>query len=179
MLLEKLSEETGLTGLVRRCFPEHHEMIMSLVHFIVHKGLPLSRSEPWSTGHLHPMGGFLVSQRISELLLKITEDDRQRFLSLWLAKMAENDYLCYDITSISSYSRGNEYVKFGYNRDSESLPQINLAMLFGQKNRLPAYYRRMQGNQMDESKGGYAGGCDAAGSEQRSGGCGCWLFERS
>lgn len=149
MLLEKLAEETGLVGLVRRCFPEHHEMMMSLVHFIVHKGLPLSRSETWSTGHLHPMGGLLASQRISELLLKITEDDRQRFLSLWLTKMAENDYLCYDITSISSYSRGNEYIKFGYNRDGDSLPQINLAMLFGQKSRLPAYYRRMQGNISD------------------------------
>jgi len=149
MLLEKLSEETGLAALVRRCFPEQHEMMMSLVHFIVHKGLPLSRSESWSTGHLHPMGGIIVSQRISELLAKITEDDRQRFLSLWLAKMTEDDYLCYDITSVSSYSRGNEYVKFGYNRDGESLPQINLAMLFGQKSRLPAYYRRMQGNISD------------------------------
>ena len=149
MLLDKLSVETGLSGLLRRCFPEQHEMIMSLVHFIVHKGLPLSRSEPWSTGHLHPMGGPLASQRISEMLLKITEDDRQRFLSLWLVKMAEDDYLCYDITSVSSYSRGTEYIKFGYNRDGESLPQINLAMLFGQKSRLPAYYRRMQGNISD------------------------------
>jgi len=149
MLLEKLSGETGLAALVKRCFPEQHEMMMSLVHFIVHKGLPLSRSESWSTGHLHPMGGIIASQRISELLAEITEDDRQRFLSLWLAKMTEDDYLCYDITSVSSYSRGNEYVKFGYNRDCESLPQINLAMLFGQKSRLPAYYRRMQGNISD------------------------------
>lgn len=149
MLLDKLSEETGLSGLVGRCFPEQHGMIMSLVHFIVHKGLPLSRSEPWSTGHLHPMGELIASQRISELLVKISEDDRQRFLSLWLAKMTEDDYLCYDITSVSSYSRGNEYIKFGYNRDGESLPQINLAMLFGQKSRLPAYYRRMQGNISD------------------------------
>jgi transposase len=149
MLLEKLSEETGIAALVKQCFPEHHEMMMSLIHFIVHKGLPLSRSESWSSGHLHPMGGRLASQRISELLLKITEDDRQRFLSLWLAKMAENDYLFYDITSISSYSRGNEYIKFGYNRNGESMPQLNLAMLFGQKSKLPGYYRRMQGNISD------------------------------
>ncbi len=149
MLLEKLSEQTGLSSLVKRCFPDQHEMMMSLVHFIVHKGLALSRSESWSAGHLHPMGGIIVSQRISELLARITENDRQRFLSLWLSKMTEGDYLCYDITSVSSYSRGNEYIKFGYNRDGESLPQINLAMLFGQKSRLPAYYRRMQGNISD------------------------------
>lgn len=94
---------------------------------------------------------MLASQRVSELLLKITEDDRQRFLSLWLGKMSECDYLCYDITSVSSYARGNEYVKYGDTRNGESLPQINLAMLFGQKSRLPAYYRRMRGNISDVS----------------------------
>lgn len=151
LLLDRLASETGLAGLVRRCFPEIHAEMMSLVYFIVQKGLPLSRSEPWSAGHLHPFGGALASQRVSELLLKITEDERQRFLSLWLGKMSERDYLCYDITSVSSYARGNEYVRYGYNRDGESLPQINLAMLFGQKSRLPAYYRRMQGNISDVS----------------------------
>lgn len=149
LLLDNLSQETGLTSLVNRCFPEFAAEMMSLVYFIVQKGLPLSRSEPWSMGHLHPSGGLIASQRVSELLLKITEDQRQKFLSLWLEKMTEHDYLCYDITSISSYSRGNEYVKYGYNRDGEPLPQINLAMLFGQKSRLPAYYRRMQGNITD------------------------------
>ncbi len=149
MLLEKLCKQTGMGPLVKRCFPDDHEMMLSLVHFIVHKGLPLSRSESWSAGHLHPMGEAIISQRISELLAKITEADRQRFLSLWLAKLTEDDYLCYDITSISSYARANAYVKFGYNRDGESLPQINLAMLFGQKSALPAYYRRMPGNISD------------------------------
>jgi hypothetical protein len=38
---------------------------------------------------------------------------------------------------------------WGYNRDHEKLPQINLAMLFGQKSNLPAYYRRMPGNISD------------------------------
>jgi hypothetical protein len=149
LLLEKLSQQTGLSSLVQRCFPDHASEMMSLVYFIAQKGLPLSRSEPWSMGHLHPLGEQLVSQRISELLLKITEDSRQKFLSLWLNKMTEHDYLCYDITSVSSYARSNEYVKYGYNRDGESLAQINLAMLFGQKSRLPAYYRRMQGNISD------------------------------
>ncbi len=149
MLLDKLAIDTGLASIVKRCFPQLHEEMMSLVYFIVEKGLPLSRSESWSIGHLHPYGESIVSQRISELLLAIREDDRQKFFSLWLAKITENDYLCYDITSISSYSKANEYVKYGYNRDGEQLPQINLAMLFGQKSCLPAYYRRMPGSISD------------------------------
>lgn len=63
--------------------------------------------------------------------------------------MTEDDYLCYDITSISFYSQSNAFVRYGYNRDREPLPQVNMAMLFGQKSGLPAYYRRMQGNLSD------------------------------
>jgi transposase len=63
--------------------------------------------------------------------------------------LLENELLCYDLTSISSYATANEYVRRGHNRDKEKLPQINLAMLYGQKSGLPAYYRRMPGNITD------------------------------
>ena len=73
--------------------------------FIVHKGGALSRAESWSASCLHPFDDFIPSQRISELLARLSEDERQRFLSLWLAHVQENDWLCCDITSVSSYAR--------------------------------------------------------------------------
>ncbi len=149
LLLDKLAEGTGLAACLKQVFPASHKEIMSLVHFIAHKGQALSRAESWSLGHLHPAAKTLASQRISELLPKITEDDRQRFFSLWLDKMTAGDCLCYDITSISSYSTANEYLRYGYNRDGEALPQVNLALLFGQDSGLPLYYRRMPGNISD------------------------------
>ena len=148
-LLERLTEQNGLAPLLKKCFPKQYEAILSLVYFIVQKGLPLAHSELWSAGHIHPFADSISSQRVSELLVQLREDDRQRFLPLWLAKQLEDDYLCYDITSVSSYSEQNEYLRNGYNRDGESLRQINLAMLFGQKSRLPAYYRRMPGSITD------------------------------
>ena len=66
-----------------------------------------------------------------------------------MKKVLEDDYLCYDITSISSYSELNEYIKYGHNRDNEKLPQLNLAMLFGQNSGLPVYFQRMPGNISD------------------------------
>jgi transposase len=79
----------------------------------------------------------------------MTEGKRQHFLSLWMTHLSESELLCYDITSISSYAAANEYIRWGHNRDREKLPQINLAMLFGQQSGLPAYYRRMPGNISD------------------------------
>jgi len=85
------------------------------------------------------------------LLAAISSDRKQTFFAKWMKKRLENDYLCYDITSVSSYSELNEYIKYGYNRDGEPLPQLNLAMLFGQKSGLPVYYHRIPGNINDVS----------------------------
>ena len=151
MLLEHLSRKHGITKLLKQCFGEEASIIQSLVYFLAQKGLPLSRIENWSQATLHPVNELISSQRVSDLLRKISEDNRQRFFSLWMNQILEKDYLCYDITSISSYARHNEYLHWGYNRDGESLEQINLAMLFGQDTRLPVYYRRLPGNISDVS----------------------------
>jgi transposase len=75
----------------------------------------------------------------------MTESNRERFFSLWMKKLSDTECFCYDITSVSSYSENNEYVRRGYNRDGEPLPQINLAVLFGQESGMPAYFRRLPG----------------------------------
>jgi transposase len=149
LLLEKIAEKHGITKLLKRCFGEDAAFIQSLVYFIVQKGVALSRAEAWSATNLHPLEEILDSRRISELLRRISEDARLNFLRLWMEQVLEKDTLCYDITSVSSYARNNEYTHYGYNRDNESLAQINLAMLFTQHSKLPVYFRRMPGNISD------------------------------
>lgn len=151
LILKQISHKYKLDKMICKCFGDDAELIMSLVFFLVHKGIALSRAESWSTSVLHPFSDYIDSRRISELLKRISEDDRLRFLSLWMAESQEDGCLFYDITSISSYARSNEYTRRGYNRDGESLEQINLAMLFGCENGLPTFYRRMPGNITDVS----------------------------
>ena len=113
------------------------------------RGDTLSHFPEWAKTHKNPFGSMLTTQRISELLADLDEDGRQTFLAAWLRYRSESEYLCFDITSVSSYSALNEHVKYGYNRDGEDLPQINLALLFGQKSMLPVYYRELPGNISD------------------------------
>jgi hypothetical protein len=75
----------------------------------------------WCKSHAHPFGEPLIDQRITEVLRSITIDGKQTFLNGWMKKVLKDDYLCYDITSISSYSELNEYIKYGHNRDNEKL----------------------------------------------------------
>lgn len=58
----------------------------------------------------------------------------------------ETEYLAYDTTSISSYSK---QVKYGLNKEHDLLPQINLALVFGEESKLPVYYRKLPGNITD------------------------------
>ena len=51
ILLMKLAKDIGLIKMLKKCLPEIHEEILSLVFFIVQKGLALSRCEMWSESH--------------------------------------------------------------------------------------------------------------------------------
>jgi hypothetical protein len=149
LILDALSKRLGLAKILKSVFPEFHGQILTMAYYLAAHGGPLSQCASWTKTHGHPSGTPLESQRISEILGRITTDGKQAFMSAWMNRILEDDFLCYDITSISSYSELNEYIRFGHNRDRERLPQMNLAMLFGQKSRVPAYYHRIPGNITD------------------------------
>jgi transposase len=79
----------------------------------------------------------------------VTEDSKERFFRLQGKRRLENEYWAYDTTSISSYSESLKQVKYGFNKDHDPLPQINLALIFGEETGLPFYYRKLAGNISD------------------------------
>ncbi len=150
-VLNEFSRRTGLDKLLKSCFPDTHSQILAMANYLAIQGGALSHCSSWAKSHEPDLAASLTSQRISEILSSIGTDAKQTFLAQWMKKTLEDDYICYDITSISSYSELNEYIKYGYNRDGEKLPQLNLAMLFGQKSALPVYYHRVPGSITDVS----------------------------
>lgn len=146
LILSKVSRECGLTKVLKQVFPEYWAEILSLAWYILSTGSALSHAEIWCQNHDVPSKRVLSSQRISELLDTLSEGDRQMFFSIWGQSIIAKDYLCYDITSVSSYAEYNEYVRYGYNRDKEDLPQINIGMVYGQQSMLPVAYRQLPGS---------------------------------
>jgi transposase len=146
LILRRIDQSIGLSKVLKKASPENWDSILALAWYIVCTGKALAQADVWSRQHEVPTDKNLDSQRISELLSELSEDERQSFFKIWGKKVASQDYLCYDITSISSYAEANEYVRYGYNRDRESLPQINLAMIYGQKSSLPVTFRELPGS---------------------------------
>ena len=152
-VLEKISSQIGLTEILKSAFPDEWQKLLSCVFFEVSEGKPLYLCGPWLENTYTDMVEGLASQRISELLKSVGENlpARLEFSRLWAEKRGEDEFVVFDITSISSYSKLIESVEWGYNRDKEKLPQINLGMVFGQPSLLPIFYNLYQGSIRDVS----------------------------
>lgn len=149
-LFDAIGEKLGITDDLKKCFPDSYKKILSIAYYLILEDKnPLSRFQKWSSLHKHPFGKDIPSQRSSDLFASITEDERERFFQLQGKRRLEQEYWAYDTTSVSSYSEGLKQVKYGVNKEHDSLAQINLALLFGEKSNLPFYYRKLAGNISD------------------------------
>ena len=149
MLLDKICSDIGLDKILKKVFPTDWKEILTCAYYLISEGGALSRAEKWSEQAETPHNTTLADQRISELLIRITSGLAQTFFSEWIECNRNDQYYCMDITSVSSYSELNEFVSYGYNRDKEKLPQINLLMVSGNTNHLPLFYRAIQGSIRD------------------------------
>lgn len=95
--------------------------------------------EDWLYKTEHFSEKALTSQRISEILSNLTHGERMHFFEKWSEYRSENEYIALDTTSISTYSELINDAEWGYNRDKEKLPQINVCMLMGERSKLPIF----------------------------------------
>ena len=146
-LFDCIGEKTGVTEDLKTCFPDSYRQILSIAYYLILEDRnPLSRFPKWAAIHRHPFGQVIASQRSSDLFASISEEARQRFFRLQGKCRVDKEYLAYDSTSVSSYSKCLKQVRWGKNKEHDHLPQINLSLLFGQQSRLPFYYRKLAGN---------------------------------
>ncbi len=151
-LLDVIGDRVGIAADLKACFPDDYQKILSLAYYLIlENNAPMYRFPKWAKTHRHPLGKSLPSQRISELFASINECAKLTFFKRQSQRRLEKEYLAYDTTSISSYSELIEQVKYGKNKDLEPLPQVNLALVFGQESMLPVYYRKLPGNITDVS----------------------------
>jgi len=149
-LLDEISRFTGIEEDLRICFPDDYKMLMSLAYYLVlESDSPMYRFDRWSFDHWHPYGEAISSQRISELLRDIPEQAKLEFFKRQGLRRQEKEYLAYDTTSVSSYSEYIRAVRYGKNKDNDGLPQVNMALVFGEESGMPVYYRVLPGNITD------------------------------
>ena len=146
-LLDQIGEKLGIVGDLRACFPDDYRRLLSIVYYLILGGnRAMMYFKYWALNHTHPCGEDISSQDSSRLFASISEESVRSFARLQGRRRLEREYWAYDSTSISSYSETLKQVKYGKNKESDRLPQINLLLLFGEKSGLPFYCRKLSGN---------------------------------
>lgn len=148
-LLGSLARSSGLADCLWKCFGvEDGSRILRLaMHQVCDEGAIYLALDWWDeVGGVDTAG--LSSSAAGGLLADIGRvmAVRRTFFVEWLRSCGMPKALIHDTTSISSYSNDLELAEWGYNRDGDSLPQINLALVVAKATRLPIWYRVLPGS---------------------------------
>lgn len=150
-IIDGLLKQLGLIEIMKRKFPKTAEKIIALAEYMLCEGNVMSYYEDWYD-EVYPYGNIkLSSSDISRVFQSIDYKSRMDFFRTWIYARNQSEYIAYDVTSISSYARGIDALEWGYNRDKESLPQLNFAMYYGQESLLPLYYCVYSGSVPDKT----------------------------
>ena len=149
--LASLYEQLELDGAIKEHFPEHWREVMLMASFQVAEHNPFYLCNSWLERIYLKESIGLPSQRISEIIHEIGCDERAVYLfqNDWATSHQQNDYMVFDLTSISTYSKKIDFAEWGYSRDSERLPQVNLGMVYNVPSDLPIMYSLYPGSVPD------------------------------
>ena len=146
--LDKIAQRLGLTDILKKAFEDIWEEILTMAFFQVSEKSALYLCEYWLGVTHNIYQTELSSQKISELLDLIGHrfDDILEFSKEWIKQLDNKEYLFFDLTSFSSYSKNISITEWGHNRDKEKLPQINFGLVYGLKSNLPVFYNTYPGS---------------------------------
>lgn len=144
-------EELGIDKLLQKHFPEKANAILTVAQYMLCEGNVMYYLPDWQDTKLSYSREILSGAETSRLFAGIDSKSRIAFFNDWIKKRKSQEYIAYDVTSISSYSNSLHNAEWGYNRDKEKLPQINLGMYYGEESMLPLYYRIYPGSITDKA----------------------------
>ncbi len=145
--LFKVAKKINLVDDLKAVFPDSYQQLLQLaIYLVLAPTNSMKQFEEWQKSHYLPYDHSLTSQRISDLFRQVTEANKQAFFGLRTQRVKKSEYWYFDTTSISSYSQQLSYVQYGYNKEDDRLPQLNLGVVYGAETKLPVLYRYLNGN---------------------------------
>lgn len=152
-LTRSIQKELGLIDLLKEHFKDDYKEILALSNFLFQESSPSYLFPFWQEDHCLGDISKINSSSLSALYERIGRNElgRLEFMKDWGNHINPTSGIYYDITSVSSYSENNEYVEWGYNRDKECLPQINIGFTHCSKTSLPLSYNIHPGSIVDVS----------------------------
>lgn len=152
-LLQQVASRIGLRRILQRVFPEDYATLLALAYFEISEAAPLYLFPEWLTSSCLDGVQLRRAKDLTAFTHHVGRMERERlaFARQWVDTLGAVQAVVFDITSLSSYAEGIEYVEWGYNRDAESLPQVNLGVMYAEATNLPLHYQMYPGSIPDVS----------------------------
>jgi transposase len=155
-VLQSIMKELNLDRYLEALLlPSEVSMVRALAFNRIIRPTAMKNVESWYEGTTLALESpqiDLAGQRVSELLGRLGESNiPDRFMSQLIEGTGTKSTLIYDITSLSSYSQLINLLEYGYNRDGEPLPQINLSLILDKDKGIPVMYDIFPGSISDVS----------------------------
>ena len=154
-LLGTIATSLGLDEILTTCFNSKENFdglaLLYLSFYQVTERRPLYQAYTWISEHQVPdeiKDYDFSSAGTSRLSIDIGNNPSalEQFFRMWIKKLNAPSSLIFDTTSISSYSEDLDFAEWGYNRDKENLPQVNISLVSSREASLPLYYRMLPGS---------------------------------
>ena len=150
-LASRILEALGVIKILDGVFgAKKARIILTAAIYMVCRGNIFERILDWCEGYTLSETP-LNSTTSTALIGSIDYNERMSFFKEWVSTQPNNESLAYDVTSFSTYATGINDAEWGYNRDKEDLPQINLGCYLGQESRLPLFYVTYPGSITDKT----------------------------
>jgi transposase len=154
-VLHNIATSLGLDEILTTCFNSNNTFdglaILYVSFYQIAERRPLYQAYTWINEHEIPdeiKDYDFSSVGTSRLSIQIGNDTAalERFFRMWIKKLNAPSSLIFDTTSVSSYSEKLDFAEWGYNRDGEELPQINISLVSSRSTGLPVYFRMLPGS---------------------------------
>jgi transposase len=155
ILARHILDSLGASAILHEVFGyDRAQKILNIAVYMACKGNVMKHIFDWCESAT--IGDAAIDDRqASKLFASITHDERMSFFRLWTDTHRQDSFLAYDVTSFSSYAKGIEDAEWGYNRDGDKLPQINMGCYLGYESALPLFYVTYPGSIIDKSHMGH------------------------
>ena len=151
-LVLKVCRDSGLFDCLSQTFGRNAMDIIIMAAYMIREGNSMDGIDDWQQRNYFPgVDHLLTSQTSSKKFASITITKQNEFFKHWIKVAMESGSVCYDVTSISSYSQEIASVEPGYNRDGENLAQYNLGMFCNEVTKVPLYFNRYNGSLTDKT----------------------------
>lgn len=150
-VFDKICKKLGLKHVLKKYFPENYVQLLTIAQYMLAEGNVMYYLDDYTEAHYTALKGVMRNENASKTFASLRVEDMLLFFREWMKHRKPNEYIAYDVTSISSYSKNISDLEWGYNRDKEKLPQLNMGMYYGEESKLPLYYRVYPGSISDKA----------------------------